>query len=33
MIWTIVFGLFGVIGGLCGTWSLLYVRRQASLIT
>jgi hypothetical protein len=32
MIWTIVFGLFGVIGGLCGIWSLVYVRRQTKLM-
>ena len=30
--WTIIFGLFGIIGGLCGIWSLFYVRRQTNLM-
>jgi len=28
---TAIFGLFGVIGGICGVWSLIYVRRQTAL--
>jgi hypothetical protein len=28
---TVIFGLFGVIGGICGVWSLVYVRRQTAL--
>jgi hypothetical protein len=28
---TVIFGLFGVIGGICGVWSLIYVRRQTAL--
>lgn len=31
VILTIVFGLFGVIGGICGVWSLIYVRHQTEL--
>lgn len=32
LILTIIFGLFGVVGGICGIWSLLYVRRQTNLM-
>jgi hypothetical protein len=28
---TIVFGLFGIVGGICGVWSLIYVRHQTEL--
>ncbi len=28
---TILFGVFGIVGGICGVWSLLYVRRQTEL--
>jgi len=28
---TIVFGVFGVVGGICGLWSLVYVRHQTEL--
>jgi hypothetical protein len=27
----VIFGLFGVIGGICRVWSLIYVRRQTAL--
>ena len=29
---TIIFGLFGVVGGICGIWSLVYVRRQTAMM-
>lgn len=28
---TIVFGIFGILGGICGVWSLFYVRDQVQL--
>ncbi len=28
---TIIVGSFGIVGGICGVWSLLYVRRQTEL--
>jgi hypothetical protein len=28
---TIIFGLFGIVGGICGVWSLFYVRHQTEL--
>jgi len=28
---TVIFALFGVISGICGVWSLIYVRRQTAL--
>lgn len=32
MVWTIIFGSFGVICGICGIWSLIYTRRQTTLM-
>jgi hypothetical protein len=32
MILSIVFGTFGVIGGICGVWSLVYTRQQLKLM-
>lgn len=29
---TIIVGLFGVVGGICGIWSLVYVRRQTAMM-
>jgi hypothetical protein len=29
---TIIFGLFGIVGGICGVWSLVYVRRQTAIM-
>lgn len=29
---TFVVGVFGIIGGICGVWSLIYVRRQTKLL-
>src|SRR5277367_402151 len=28
---TIIFGLFGIVGGICGVFSLIYVRHQTEL--
>ncbi len=29
---TIIFGLFGIVGGICGVWSLFYVRQQTAMM-
>lgn len=32
IVFTTIVGLFGIVGGICGLWSLIYVRQQTAML-